>query len=67
MTDKIPVKDEKMVRDGYSRALLSTDHDAVAAYEKKKRELKAQKDRINTLEREVAELKQILLQLIEKR
>ena len=50
MIERIPVKDEKMVRDTFSHAILSTDHDAVAAYERKKRETKAQKDRINRLE-----------------
>jgi uncharacterized protein YceH (UPF0502 family) len=67
MTDRIPVKNERMVRDRHSHALLSTDHDAVAAYEKRRREAKAQKDRINRLEQEVNELKQLLSQLIEKR
>lgn len=67
MTDKIPVKNEKMVRDRRSGALLSIDHDAVAAYRKRKDEAKAQKDRINRLEQEVAELKQLLSQLIGKR
>lgn len=66
MIDRIPVKDEKMVRDTFSHAILSTDHDAVTAYEKKKREAKAQKDRINRLEQEVTELKQLLSQLIGK-
>ena len=66
MIDRIPVKDEKMVRDAFSHAILSTDHDAVVAYEKKKRETKAQKDRINRLEQEVIELKQLLSQLIGK-
>lgn len=67
MSDRIPVENEKMVRDSYSRALLSTDHDAVAAYEKRRREVKAQKDRINRLEQEVAELKEMIAKLIEKR
>lgn len=66
MIERIPVKDEKMVRDTFSHAILSTDHDAVAAYERKKRETKAQKDRINRLEQEVTELKQLLSQLIGK-
>lgn len=67
MSDRIPVKDERMVRDRKTSALLSTDHDAIAAYERKKRETKAQKDRINRLEQEVGELKKLLSQLIEKR
>lgn len=67
MSDRIPVKDERMVRDPATQALLSTDHDAIAAYERKRRENKAQKDRINRLEQEVQELKQLLSKLIEKR
>ena len=55
-----------MVRDSYSKALLSTDREAVVAYERRKREAKAQKDRINRLEQEVTELKQLLSQLIRK-
>lgn len=66
MTDKLPVQNERMVRDCHSKALLSTDREAVLAYEKRKRETKAQKDRINRLEQEVTELKQLLSQLIGK-
>lgn len=66
MIDKVPVQNEKMVRDVRSKAILSTDHEAVAAYERRKREAKAQKDRINRLEQELTELKQLLSQLIEK-
>lgn len=66
MSDKIPVENERMVRDSYSKALLSTDREAVLAYERRKREVKAQKDRINRLEQEVTELKQLLSQLIGK-
>lgn len=66
MSDKIPVENEQMVRDMQSKALLSTDREAVIAYERRKREVKAQKDRINRLEQEVTELKQLLSQLIGK-
>jgi hypothetical protein len=67
MMDRIPVKNERMVRDRKSHALLSIDHDAVAAYEKQKHDMKAQKDRINRLEQEINELKKLLSKLIEKR
>lgn len=66
MSDKIPVENERLVRDLQSKALLSTDREAVIAYERRKREVKAQKDRINRLEQEVTELKQLLSQLIGK-
>lgn len=67
MTHKIPVQNEKMVRDMHSGALLSTDSDSIKAYERRKQEAKAQKDRINRLEHELSELKSIVSNLIEKR
>lgn len=67
MTHKIPVQNEKMVRDMHSGALLSTDNDSIKAYERRKQEAKAQKDRINRLEHELSELKSIVSNLIEKR
>jgi len=67
MTHKIPVQNEKMVRDMHSGALLSTDKDSIKAYERRKQEAKAQKDRINRLEHELSELKSIVSNLIEKR
>lgn len=65
--DKIPVKNEKMVRDTKSKALLSTDRDAIRAYEKRREEVKAQKERINRLEQELADLKAIISDLVQKR
>ena len=65
--DKIPVQNEKMVRDTRSGALLSTDRDSVRAYERRRREAQAQKDRINRLEHELSELKGIISKLIEER
>jgi cell division protein FtsB len=56
-----------MVRDVRTKALLSTDKDAVRAYEKRRQELKTQKERINRLEQELADLKTIIAELIEKR
>ena len=65
--DKIPVQNEKMVRDTRSGALLSTDRDSVKVYERRRREAQAQKDRINRLEHELSELKEIISKLIEER
>ena len=65
--DKIPVQNEKMVRDTRSGALLSTDRDSVKAYERRRREAQAQKDRINRLEQELLELRSVVSKLIEKR
>jgi hypothetical protein len=67
MTDKIPVQNEKLVRDMRSGALLSTDKDSIKAYERRKQEAKAQKDRINRLEHELSELKALMSKLIEER
>ena len=65
--EKIPVQNEKMVRDTRTGALLSTDRDSVKAYERRRREAQAQKDRINRLEHELSELKEIISKLIEER
>jgi len=65
--EKIPVQNEKMVRDTRTGALLSTDRDSVKAYERRRREAQAQKDRINRLEHELSELKGIISKLIEER
>jgi hypothetical protein len=67
MTQKIPVQNEKLVRDMRSGALLSTDKDSIKAYERRKQEAKAQKDRINRLEHELSELKALMSKLIEER
>jgi hypothetical protein len=67
MTHKIPVQNEKLVRDMRSGALLSTDKDSIKAYERRKQEAKAQKDRINRLEHELSELKALMSKLIEER
>jgi hypothetical protein len=47
--------------------LLSTDKDSIKAYERRKQEAKAQKDRINRLEHELSELKALMSKLIEER
>ena len=60
------VRNENLVRDPRTTALLSTDKDAIMAYERKKRERQVQEDRLNTLEREVAALKEQVAQLLRK-
>lgn len=62
---KIPVENEPLVRDSRTGALLSTDIDAVKAYERKKQESKAQKERINKLETEIKELKEVMAKILE--
>lgn len=64
---KIPVQNERLVRDTRSGALLSTDRDSIKAYERRRQEAQAQKDRINKLEHELSELKELVANLIGKR
>lgn len=63
MRERAKVRNENMVRDMRTTALLSTDKDAILHYERKRAERKANEDRLNTLEREVAALKEQVAQL----
>lgn len=63
MRERARVRNENMVRDMRTTALLSTDKDAILHYERKRAERKANEDRLNTLEREVAALKEQVAQL----
>lgn len=64
---KIPVQNEPLVRDIRTGALLSVDRDSIRAYERRKQEAQAQKERINRLEQELSELKELMSNLIGKR
>ena len=65
---KLKVKEnENLVRDSYSKAILNTDRGAVLRHNKKLDEVKkakAQQDRINSLEQELVEIKELLKKLI---
>ena len=63
---KIPVKNNKMVRDTKTNAILSVDIDAIKAYEEKRRKIQTERDRLNRLELEVLELRSIIDQLRNK-
>ena len=65
--ERIPVENERMVRDRRTGALLSTDRDAIRAYEARKRDRLSQQERINTLEHTVAELQKAISEIIGKR
>ena len=65
--DQLRVKNEHLVRDTKSGALLSTDRDSILAYEKRKHDVRLQKDPINRLELELSDLKELVFKLIEKR
>lgn len=62
-------ENERLVRDTDNLAILNTDRSALKAHEQKISQLRKQKaheDEINTLKRDVNEIKALLRQLIEK-
>jgi len=63
---RVPVKNNKMVRDTKTNAILSVDTDAIKAYEDRIRKIQAEKDRLNRLELEVSELRAIIEELRKK-
>lgn len=63
---RVPVKNNKMVRDTKTNAILSVDMDAIKAYEDRIRKIQAEKDRLNRLELEVSELRAIIEELRKK-
>lgn len=67
MNIKIPVKDNTgLVRDASSGAVLSVDVDAVRVYEERKRKILSDRERLNKLESELAELRSIIEELRKK-
>lgn len=67
MKDKIPVKDNSgLVRDTSSGAILSIDKKALRVYEERRRKIQSDKDRLNKLENEMAELRSIIEELRKK-
>lgn len=63
---RVPVKNNKMVRDTKTNAVLSVDLDAIKTYENRIRKIQAEKDRLNRLELEVSELRAIIEELRNK-
>lgn len=60
---------EGIYRDTKNGALLNKDNDALSSYKKlkqKNRELEEMKDKVNKIETEMSDIKNILLQLVEK-
>ena len=67
MTDKIPVKDNSgFVRDASTKAILSIDVESVRIYEDRKRKILSDRQRLNNLENEMAELRSIIEELRKK-
>lgn len=63
---KIPVKNNPMVRDTRSGAVLSVDSDAVRKYEERRQRVLSERERLNNLENEVLELRAIIEELRKK-
>jgi len=63
-------ENERLVRDSANFAILNTDREAVKTHEQKLAALqrqKAQEDEINTIKRDVSEIKDLLRQLLESK
>ena len=55
-----------LIRDTNSNALLFTNREDILAYERRKAEMQSQNLQINTLKQEIAELKNLVQQIIER-
>jgi len=63
---RIPVKNNRMVRDTATGAVLSVDADAVKTYEERRTKILSERERLNKLESEVSELRAIIEELRKK-
>lgn len=67
MMDRIPVKDNSgLVRDASTRAILSVDTDSVKTYEERRRKIMSDRQRINNLETELAQIRSIIEEMRKK-
>lgn len=67
MMDRIPVKDNSgLVRDASTRAILSVDTDSVKTYEERRRKILSDRQRINNLETELAQIRSIIEEMRKK-
>lgn len=71
MSVRMRVKEnERLVRDGSTFAILNTDKTALEAHNRKMEQLrkaKAHEEEINTLKRDITEIKDLLAQLLQQR
>ena len=70
MMKRIKVENSHLVRDKYSKAILSTDLKAKEKFEEEKKRKAADKQKLNeidTMKEEIAEIKSMLTMLIEQR
>ena len=65
MPNTLPIEGERMVRDGHSKGVMSTNMSALQAYKEKKKLAVSKEQRINNLEDDVSEIKNMLKQLLE--
>jgi TolA-binding protein len=63
---KIPVKNNKMIRDTSTGAVLSVDQEAVKDYEERRKKILSERERLNRLESEISELRAIIDELRKK-
>lgn len=62
-------ENERLVRDGGTLAILNTDKSVLKSHEQKMehlRKMKAQEEEINSLKRDISEIKELLGQLIKR-
>lgn len=57
--------DKSLVRDSSTGAILNTDREALVAYRRRKNLIKSQEDRINKLETDLSDIKNLLNTIIE--
>lgn len=63
---KIPVKNNHMVRDTSSGAILSVDAEKIKIYEDRRKKILSERDRLNRIETEISELRVIIEELRNK-
>jgi len=66
MNERIPVKNENIERDPVNNALIFTDVEQTKKFEKRKAEILQEKLEIDTLKRDVREIKNMLKQILSK-
>jgi hypothetical protein len=67
MNEYVKVKDnENLVRDKENSAILNVDSDALSKYKMRREQERKRNEEIDTLKKDVSEIKSLLLQMIDK-
>ena len=67
MNEYVKVKDnDDLVRDNENSAILNVDADALSKYKMRREQERKRNEEINTLKKDVSEIKSLLLQMIDK-